>query len=93
MSYVFTFDIWEVRIMSYYLFPLLFHEADPQSRPVVITIFARFVCTSVRPSPLFKISQNKTKQKVQARIVIATGGTLGLGEWIIYVTHVLCNLH
>ena len=36
-------------------------EADPQSRPVVITIFARGIRPSVRP--LFKISQNKTTFK------------------------------
>ena len=35
----------------------LFHEADPGSWPVVITIFALL---SVRPSPLFKTTQNKT---------------------------------
>ena len=39
----------------------LIHEADPQSRSVVITIFARVVCSSVRP--LFKILQNKTTFK------------------------------
>ena len=63
---------------------LLFHESDPQSQPVVITIFARVVCPSVRP--LFKISQNQ----VQVRIVITTGGTVGLARWIIADTHVLC---
>ena len=40
----------------------LIHEADPQSWPVVITIFARVVCPSVRPSvPTF---QNFAKQKL-----------------------------
>ena len=40
---------------------ILINSADPQTQswPVVITIFACGVCTSVRPSPLFKISQNK----------------------------------
>ena len=38
---------------------ILIHEADPQSRPVVITIFARVVCPSVLP--LFSKSHN-TKQ-------------------------------
>ena len=57
---------------------LLIHEADPQSRPVL----------SVRPSvPIF---QNLTKQNnFQVRIVIATGWTVGLAEWIIDGTHVL----
>ena len=49
----------------------------PQSRPVMITIFTH----DVRPSPLFKIAQKKNK--FQARIVIATGGIVGLAEWII----------
>ena len=45
---------------------LLIHEADPQSRqPVVITIFARVVCLSVRPSfrPSVTTFQNLSKQK------------------------------
>ena len=37
----------------------LIHEANPQSRPVVLTIFARVVCTSVRPSLLFKSHKKK----------------------------------
>ena len=47
---------------------------------------------SVRPSfrPSVPTFQNLAKQnKVQARIVIATGGTVGLAEWIIDDTHVL----
>ena len=67
---------WEVEkkmLMSYargrkeratnFNFLLLIHSADPQSRPVVITIFARGVCTSVRLSvqPHFSKS-SKTKQ-------------------------------
>ena len=69
-----TFDIWI----------LLIHEVNPQSRPVVITIFARVVCPSV---PTFK---NLAKQnKFQVRIVIATGETVGLASWIINGTHVL----
>ena len=56
----------------------MIHEPDPQSLPVVITIFARVVCPSVLTY------QNLIKQnKVQARIVIATGGTVGLAECII----------
>ena len=54
--------------------------ADPQSLLEVITIFAPFVRPSV---PTF---QNIAKQ---SRIVIATGGTVGLAEWIIDGTHVL----
>ena len=54
----------------------------------MITIFARVVYTYVlssftRPySRLLKIPQNKTT-------LIATGGTVGLAEWIIDGTHVL----
>ena len=40
----------------------LIHEAEPQSRPVVITILARVVRQYIRPH-FFKISQNKTKFK------------------------------
>ena len=52
----------------------LIHEADPQSRLVVITIFVHGVCIS----PLFK-----------RIIVIATGGNVGQAEWIIDGTLVL----
>ena len=56
-----------------------------QSRPVVIIIFARVV------RPYF---HNLTKQNnFQARIVIATGGTVSLAEWIIDGTHVLFSLN
>ena len=66
----------------------LIHEAEPLFLPVVIAILARVVCTSVCPSVL--IFPNRAKQnKVQVRIVIATGGTAGLAEWIINDTHVL----
>ena len=60
---------------------------DPRSRPAVITIFAGVVFPSVRPSvPTF---QNLAKQNnFQVRIVIATGRTVGLAEWIIYGIHV-----
>ena len=55
----------------------LIHLANPQSRPVVITIFARSVWTFVRPT-----FQNFAKQNnFQGRIV--TGTTVGLAEWII----------
>ena len=60
----------------------LIHSADTQARPVVITIFTRSVCLSVLPFiPTF---QNLAKQNnIQLKIVIATGGTGGLAEWII----------
>ena len=55
---------------------------DPRglpSLPLVITIFTHVVCPSV---PTF--FQNLAKQnKAQARIVISTGGTVSLAEWII----------
>ena len=58
---------------------LLSHEADPQSWPVVIIVFAHVVRKSVRPSvPTF---QNKTN--------FATGETVGLAEWIIEDTCVV----
>ena len=65
---------------------VLIHEADPQSRPVVITIFTHVV------RPYVPTFQNLTKQNnFQVRIVIATGWTVGLAEWIIDDTHE--NLH
>ena len=58
---------------------------DPLGRPTV-TAGSGHCLLSVRPSPT---CQNLSKQnKVQARIVIATGGTAGLAEWIIEDTHV-----
>ena len=48
---------------------VLIHEADPQSRPVVITIFTK----SVRPSV----------PKLQNQATITTGRDCGLAEWII----------
>ena len=54
----------------------LIHSADPQSWPVEIIVFPLFI--------------NLAKQNnFQVRIVIATGGTVGLAEWIIDGTHVL----
>ena len=54
---------------------ILIHSADPQSRPVVITIFTHVVRLSVCQSvPTF---QNLAKQNnFQVRIVIATGHTV-----------------
>ena len=56
----------------------LIHSAHPQSRQVVITIFTEVVRTCVR-SHFSKSRKNKTKVK----ILIATGVTVGLAEWII----------
>ena len=58
---------------------ILIQETDPQSRPIVITIFTLVVypyfCLYVRP--LFKISQDN----FQVKIVIATGWRdCGLGH-------------
>ena len=57
---------------------------DPRGRPTVTAgsdHYFRTCCLSVRPSPLFK---NHAKQNnFEARIVIATGGTVSLAEWII----------
>ena len=57
---------------------------NPQSWPVVIIIFSHVVCPSVRPSPLYKISQNH----FQVRTVVATGWTVSLAKEIIDDTHV-----
>ena len=70
---------------------------DPRGRPTVTAgndhyfrTCCLYVRPSVRPSPLLKISQNKTK--VQAKLVFVIGGTVGLAEWIIEDTHVLLLL-
>ena len=58
---------------------LLIHSANPQSRPVVIIIFAQI---SVRQSVL--MFQNIAKQnKRRLKIMITTVGTVGLTEGII----------
>ena len=68
---------------------LLIHQADPQSRPVVITILVLYVL-SVRPSLRpFVTFQNRKTNKVQERKVIAAGVNASLAEWIIDGTHVL----
>ena len=58
---------------------------DPRGRPTVTTCSDHYfhMCyLSVLPS--FSTFQNLAKQnKVQGRIVIATGGTVDLAEWII----------
>ena len=75
------FGYFDFRATSSVLFiqEYLIHEADPQSRQVVITISSCYF-------------QESAKQNhFQVRIVIATGGTVGLAEWIIVDTHVLFN--
>ena len=62
----------------------LIHEADPKSLPVVVTIFTRGVCSFV---PTFQILANQNNVQVSA-----TGGTVGLAEWIIDGTHFLFGL-
>ena len=58
---------------------MLIHEAYLQSRPVVNTIFTR----GVRPSvPTFQ-NNLAMQNNFQLRIVMATGGTVGLAEGII----------
>ena len=57
---------------------VLIHSANPKSRPVGIIVFAHVVCSSVRPSPLFK----SRKTKLQ-KTMFSTGVTMGLAEWII----------
>ena len=78
--------------LNFLIFP---PNIDPRGRPTVTAgsgHYFRTCCLYVRLSTLrtsvslFKISQ---KNKVQARKVIATGGTVGLTEWIIDDTHVL----
>ena len=60
--------------------PLLIHEADPQPRPVVITVFTHGITNF----------QNLAKQNnFQLRLVIITDGTVSLAEGIIDDTHVL----
>ena len=63
------------------------HSADPQILPVVIIIFAQI---SVRTSmcPTF---QNIAKQNKRCmKIMLNTGGTVGLAEWIIDDTDSSC---
>ena len=50
---------------------ILIHEANTQSRPVVIIVFAHVVRSSVRP--------HFSKKKFQAETMFA----VGLAEWII----------
>ena len=58
----------------------LIHEADPQSRPVVLIVFAHVVRPYVRPS----VRPHFSKQnKFQAKTMIATCETVDLDEWII----------
>ena len=60
---------------------------DPRGRPTVTAgIFARVVCPSVVRS---HFSKSRKQSNFPGRIVIATGGTVGLAEWITDDTHVL----
>ena len=59
----------------------LIHSANPKSRPVGIIVFAHVV----RPSKHFK--SIKTKQQ---KTMFATGVTMGLAEWIIDDTCLVC---
>ena len=57
---------------------------DPRCRPtVVITIFTRVVCPPVSAFQILAKQNN-----FQVRIVIDTGGNVGLAEWIIDGIHV-----
>ena len=61
---------------------------DPPGRPqsLVITIFARVVRPSIRPYIHMSVPAFQSlakRNKVLVGIVIATGGTVGLAEWII----------
>ena len=58
------------------LFTFLIHSADPHARPVGIIVFAHIVRLSV---PTF---QNLAKQN-KAKLMFATGETVGLAKWII----------
>ena len=68
---------------------------DRRGRPTVTSAsgsdhLLRTCCLSVRPSTFKK---NLAKQNnFQVRIVIATGVTMGLPEWIIDGTHVWLNV-
>ena len=73
---------------------MIFHDLvqawhiDPRGRPTVTAgsdHYFHTCCLSIRRSK----SQNLAIQTFQTRIVIATGGTVGLAEWIIDDTHVM----
>ena len=55
---------------------VLIHLANPQPRPLVITVFAHVVRTYVRAH--FSNLANKKQHKM-----VATGETVGLAEWIV----------
>ena len=62
----------------------MIHEADPQSRRVVITIsHVVSVCPYVRAYAPGPVSNLAHQNKFQVKIVIVTSGTVGLAEWII----------
>ena len=57
----------------------LIHSADPQSRPVVIIIFAQICVRTYVPTFQNIEKQNKRREK----LVITTCGAVVLAEWII----------
>ena len=72
-------------------------QKDPRGRHTVTAAastdhYFRTCCLYVRPSPLFKISQSKSKQISSRNIVITSGGTEGLAEWITDETNMSNNL-
>ena len=65
---------------GHYLQPynlILIHEADPQSHPVVITIFTHVI----RQSVLFHFSKSRKTNNFHVKIEIGTWETPGLAEW------------
>ena len=64
------------RLLWFWKFCLLIHVADPQSRLLVIIVFARVVPSYVRPQ-IFK------QNEYQVNTMFSTGETVGLAEWII----------
>ena len=69
-------------------------KIDPLGQPTVTAgsdLYFRTCCPSVRPS--VPTCENLAKQyNFQARIVVATGETTGLAEWIIDGTQILFYL-
>ena len=70
-----------IHLASPHLFALLIHEACSDHYFHMTVVFVRL--------PAVPTFQNLAKQnKFQVRIMIATGGTVSLAEWIIHDTHV-----
>ena len=70
----------DIKMLYYYL--RLIHSANPQSRPVVISVFTHVIRPSVSTSvPTFK---NLAKQnKFQLKTMFTTGDIVDLAKWII----------